>query len=184
LRDFRLPGDDAIFHAINGIGWNWVTQLSILLSNRNFEIGFALAVFLYVLVRHRSRAVATLILTVAAISVSDRLGAAVLKPAFARVRPCFVLGPGQYHQREPVGHAASMPSLHASNAFAGALPLSLGAPELAPVVYSVATLVAVSRVQLGVHWPSDIAAGAIVGTLVALGLVALYRLLARRAGAP
>jgi len=183
LRDFRFPGDEAVYQALNGLDWAWIQPVSRLFSNRSFEIGLALLVFLYVLVRHRPRALATFVLTVAAIAVNDRLGAAVLKPAFARQRPCYALAPGQFHQGEPVAHSGSLPSSHASNAFAAALPLSLGAPELAPLVYGVATLVALSRVQLGVHWPSDIAVGAVVGTLIAGGLVALYRFLARRAGA-
>jgi undecaprenyl-diphosphatase len=181
LRDFRLPGDEAIYHVLNGLDSRGVDAVSRLLSNRSFEIGLAVLLFLYVLVRHRRRAVATFILTVTAIAVNDRFGAAVLKPTFARERPCYALPPGEFHQGEPVAHSGSLPSSHASNAFAGALPLSLGAPELSAVVYGIASLIALSRVQLGVHWPSDIAVGAIVGSLTAGGLVALYRFLAHRA---
>jgi undecaprenyl-diphosphatase len=176
LHDFRLPGDEVLYHALNDLDWPWLVELSRLLSNRGLEIALVVLLLAHVLYHHRSRALATVLLTVGAIIVSDRLGAAVFKPAFARQRPCYALGPGEFHRREQVAHSGSMPSLHASNAFAAALPLSLGAPELAPVVYGVATLIALSRVQLGVHWPSDILAGAVIGTLIAAGLVALCRL--------
>ena len=182
LRDYRFPGDEALYHALNDLSSPALTAASRLLSNRSLELAFVGFILGYVFVRHRRRALSTFLLTIATITLSDRLGAAVLKPAFGRLRPCYALAPGQFHQGEPVAHSGSLPSIHASNAFAGALPLSLGAPELAPIVYGVAALIALSRVQLGVHWPSDILAGAIVGTLIALGLVMLSRFLARQSG--
>lgn len=60
----------------------------------------------------------------------------------------------------------SFPSAHASTAFAGALAYSrLGVP--AAPLYGLAGALALSRVYLGVHYPSDIAAGALLGTAVA-----------------
>lgn len=68
-----------------------------------------------------------------------------------------------------IAHApdASLPSLHAAGAFALAQALQLGRlprPRwLAPLVWAMAALVALSRVVLGVHFPSDIVAGMAVG---------------------
>jgi len=184
LHDYRFPGDEAIYHALNGLDWPWLFSLSRLFSNRTFEIGLALLVVVYVFIRHRRLGLATLVLTVLSITVNDRLGAAVLKPGFARQRPCYALAPDKVHQGEPVAHSGSLPSSHASNAFAAALPLSLGAPELGPLIYAIATLVALSRVQLGVHWPSDVGVGAVVGTLVAGALLTLWRAARKRLGDP
>lgn len=68
-----------------------------------------------------------------------------------------------------IAHApdASLPSLHATGAFALAQALQLGRlprPRwLAPLIWAMAVLVALSRVVLGVHFPTDILAGMVVG---------------------
>jgi decaprenylphosphoryl-5-phosphoribose phosphatase len=58
----------------------------------------------------------------------------------------------------------SFPSAHASSSFAAARAFGRLMP--AAPLYAIATAMALSRVYLGVHYPSDIAAGALLGTLV------------------
>lgn len=60
--------------------------------------------------------------------------------------------------------ALSFPSAHASTSFAGArLYARLGLPSVP--LYALATGLSLSRLYLGVHYPSDVAAGAALGTL-------------------
>jgi membrane-associated phospholipid phosphatase len=60
----------------------------------------------------------------------------------------------------------SFPSAHAATSFAGALAYRRRGLPAAPL-YGLAGAMAASRVYLGVHYPSDILAGALLGTAVA-----------------
>ena len=60
----------------------------------------------------------------------------------------------------------SFPSGHALNAFAIGSVISLSFPAAALLVLALAASVAASRVVLGLHWLSDVLAGAVVGVAI------------------
>ncbi len=70
----------------------------------------------------------------------------------------------------------SFPSGHTNSSFAAAMALTLAFGRKGAYAYILAVLIALSRCYVGVHYPSDVVAGAIVGTLVSL---ATYKLLQR-----
>lgn len=68
----------------------------------------------------------------------------------------------------------SFPSGHTAAAFMVALIMTAFVPALAPLCYGLASAIGLSRVLLGVHFPSDIVAGALLGSLAgALALTIL-----------
>ncbi len=74
---------------------------------------------------------------------------------------------------------SSFPSGHATVAFACATVLALGRPRLALWLFALAALIAFSRVYVGVHYPFDVLAGAVLGVAVACGVLAAAELVRR-----
>mgnify|MGYP006306052719 CR=1 FL=1 len=61
----------------------------------------------------------------------------------------------------------SFPSGHTTAAFAVANILAYNLPQFATIILGIATLIAISRMYLGVHYPSDVIAGFLVATTFA-----------------
>jgi membrane-associated phospholipid phosphatase len=66
-----------------------------------------------------------------------------------------------------IQRTGSFPSGHAATSAAAAAALCLVAPDLAVLWIAMAGAMAISRIYVGVHWPSDVVAGAGLGLVVA-----------------
>ncbi len=98
------------------------------------------------------------------IVISDQISSHLLKPFFERVRPCNVVE--NVNLLVNCTKSYSMPSSHAVNNFAAAVFFSRLFPKLKISLFIVATLVALSRPIVGVHYFSDIFIGALIGSLL------------------
>src|SRR5262249_43080605 len=97
----------------------------------------------------------------AAIAVTSGV-VSLVKLIVGRVRPCDALGwCNPIDIASPGG--ASFPSGHAAGSFAFAGFVAMIAPRWAPLAFVYAAVVAASRCVLGVHYPSDVLAGALLG---------------------
>ena len=68
----------------------------------------------------------------------------------------------------------SFPSGHTLHAVAFAVVFSWYYPLVGAALMPVVLLIALSRVALGIHYPSDVAAGALIGAMVGFSVVLLY----------
>jgi undecaprenyl-diphosphatase len=75
----------------------------------------------------------------------------------------------------------SFPSGHATVSFACATTLALAVPRLRWPLYTLAALISFSRVYVGVHYPLDVLAGAVLGVAIAIALRTLAAALRRSA---
>ncbi|MFE4971246.1 phosphatase PAP2 family protein [Kitasatospora sp. NPDC056651] len=97
----------------------------------------------------------------------------VFKGAVEELRPCAQI-PGSVSLETCPGTGDwSFPSNHSVIAFAAAISLWFVSRRLGAVATVFAALMAASRVWVGVHYPHDVAVGALVGILVALVLAPL-----------
>ena len=104
-----------------------------------------------------------------AIGLSTLLTDTILKPLIARSRPYV-----HYTDIDVIGVRqanASFPSSHASNAFAAAYAMSRAFPGARVIFWTIAVLVAFARVYVGVHYPSDVVFGGLVGLAAAAFVV-------------
>jgi len=110
------------------------------------------------------RAAIESMLAVGATSAVVNLG---IKPVARRRRPARA-EPAQFEARVvPMPESASFPSGHAASAFAFAYAVGRHLPGLAVPLRLLAGGVAYSRVHTGVHYPGDVAIGAILGAGIA-----------------
>ncbi|MBP2325669.1 undecaprenyl-diphosphatase [Kibdelosporangium banguiense] len=105
---------------------------------------------------------------VVAIGFASASANLVGKQLFPRRRPAAELLP-TYRRLTKRPTSSSFPSGHSASAVAFTTALAMESPALGLVIAPVAAAVAYSRVHTGVHWPTDVAAGAAIG--VAAGLV-------------
>lgn len=160
LATHRTPGLSQLFGAITHLGsWEFVSASTVVLFVAGLFTG-------------HKRAAATLVASVLGILPLVVL----LKPLYARPRPGMV-------SHLAVVDSASFPSGHAlaATVFFGTLSLLIagrfsGHATRAAIVgaaVALASLVAFSRMYLGVHYPTDVFGGALVGGAWLLSIVVL-----------
>jgi len=160
---FRL-GNEAVANPVFDVLMVFLTK---------FKQSWPIAAFaaLFVMARRKWDGVAIIFLCGVAIGIADQTASGFLKPFFERTRPCFALEDVRLIIRQVRSY--SFASSHAANTAAVATVIWIffansgqkieRAFAIFLAVY--AAMVAYSRVYVGVHYPSDIFAGMIIGII-------------------
>lgn len=149
LADNRTTGKNAFYHTISDV-------------NGPLTVGIPIGWLAYGILDKNTRATQSGMIWTAAQLVNGALTYS-LKVAVNRPRPA-AADPTLIALEDVRIH--SFPSGHTSSAFALATSISLDHPKWYVITpaYLYATLVGYSRCYLGVHYPSDVIAGALLGT--------------------
>jgi undecaprenyl-diphosphatase len=119
--------------------------------------------------------------------VSDQLANQVLKPLIDRLRPCAQYLTGAYVVpwiRLPSGPrgGGSFPSSHAMNNFAVAtyFVTIFNTRRSVRLLFLTASIIGISRLYLGLHYPSDVIGGALIGMLLGFILAVISEFIEER----
>ncbi|MEG1522851.1 MAG: phosphatase PAP2 family protein [Bacteroidales bacterium] len=178
LSAIAQPAEVRWLHRINSCDSRAAVNYNKFMSNSEayLLIGIPVGMGIYDLVT-RDRDHLDKTLGIAAAVVSTYAVQLALKQIVKRDRP-FEKYPGYIVNRVPES-GYSFPSNHTGGAFALATSLTLNYPKwyvIAPA-YVWACAVGYSRMQLGVHYPTDVLAGAVIGSACAWGCYELQRYL-------
>jgi undecaprenyl-diphosphatase len=152
--------------------WLFITQM-----HKQPVIAFGLfpVLLLALFYAYKGRVLRLLAAVGLAIAATDLLSYRVVKGLVQRARPFEQPQIAVWLRHVGTAHGPSFPSNHAANCFAAAAVLAWYFPPARKFFYTLALLVALSRVALGVHYPSDVLVGAMLGFFV--GVIVRARLL-------
>lgn len=159
-----MPIEFAFLDYLQTLHTPWLDSLMLFITAATDKGLAGIVLCLVLLARKSSRKVGVAMFL--ALIIGYALGSGILKPFFARVRPCNVNLALDMLIKRPASY--SFPSGHTTLTFCAVMTLYFARwRKLFAVSAVVGALVCVSRMYLYVHFPTDILAGACVGTLSA-----------------
>lgn len=126
---------------------------------------------IYLIYKYKLEAIKYALYIVIAFALADFISAGIIKPYIARFRPCHSL---TLHARLVLGHCGgkwSFPSTHATNHMSIALSIVFANIFTKKWINYIwifwALSIGFAQIYVGVHYPSDVVAGFVLGTLIA-----------------
>lgn len=179
MLDYLNSIDLSVFRFINSSLSNPVLDfiMPFLTDLNRYKVVLAvvLALLLWMLIRGSRPVRLAALLLIISITISDQLSSSVIKFWFTRPRPCHVMQDIQL--LVGCGGGYSFPSSHAVNNFAGALILAFFLPRAKWWFMGFAAVIAFSRVYVGVHYPSDVIGGTVIGLIIAGIVLSVFLLI-------
>lgn len=164
--------DEQILLFFNGLHTPLMNDIALFITGKLTWLPFYIFL-LDILVRKLGpkKAGLTLIAIVLAILLADQICASLIRPIVARLRPCSPDNPISQFIETVNGvcpHSYSWPSCHAANTFALATLLSIviRSRRFTTMMVTWAVIVSLSRLYMGVHYPTDLLCGAAFGSVL------------------
>ena len=181
--NFFIQLDYSLFHFINQTMTNpWLDSffpyITDLHKNLWFECIASSVLLFFYLYKYQRKGVLYFFFCILSLAVTDFSGAVLFKNTVKRPRP-FNTQNLEVTERSPA-HGYSFISNHSSNMFAFATYSSAFFPPARFVFFGIATIIAISRVYNGVHFPLDVICGALWGIAISLIFIRLVRWIANR----
>lgn len=174
MTDFLYSIDLAIFYFVNHtLSAAPLDKFFVIITNvQNWIITYILLIGI-LLVKGGKRGRLAVLGIILLIIITDQTGHRILKEIIGRLRPCNALP----DVITPIGcsDTLSFPSNHALNNFSAATFFYLLYPNYKYPLFISAFLVSLSRVYLGLHYPSDILGGAVIGIATGCGMAILVK---------
>ena len=150
-----------------------------IITNQKFLTIIGVILILYLGFYSGKRGKITLIVLIFAAGISDAVCAQIIKPWVGRIRPSHEFL--EYiNLLVSKGGKWSFPSNHAANSFAFATILSYFYDKNKTMIFSIASVIAFSRVYVGVHYPLDIIFGSLLGYTVSWIILSVWVIIKMR----
>ena len=172
MLEYLKQVDVQLLLTINHMHSTTLDNCMVIITHRYTWIPFYVGIIIFLFLKKRKDFFPILIFLIACVVCSDLFASSLMKPLFQRLRPCHNEQiNGMLHLIDNVcGGRYGFISSHSANTFALStfLCLYLGKEyKWIALLFIWAAIVSLSRVYLGVHYPSDIGVGAIAGMLIA-----------------
>lgn len=178
MLDYILSLDKELFILINSV-WTspWADSFFPVITDLHKTVWFKwgivpLLIAIYSFSRGFKKAVLIVFMTLLCVGLADGVGNWAFKKNVERLRPGDTPGL-EVVVRAPYG-GYSFVSNHATNMFAIATFTSLVFPAATFPLFVMASLIAYSRVYNGVHFPTDVICGGILGVLAGILVFKIY----------
>jgi membrane-associated phospholipid phosphatase len=173
--------DTELFLKIHrGLSNDFFDAVMPLVRNRFFWSPLYLFITVFCIKQYKKTGFYMIGIIIVTFAMGDFIASRIIKQAVQRVRPCNeVTLANKIISRVPCGSGKSFPSSHATNHFGIAI-LLIGFfyrkwKPILPLSLGWAVLVSFSQVYVGVHYPLDVLAGAVLGTTIGLFTFYIYK---------